>query len=236
MAAEESTGQLTIGELLSEHTITVKVGPDAKEYYIHKVLLVRHSGFFRGALSSSVFQSAEDGVVTLADIETGTFDGFAYWLYYREMKPKEQWNEAYPPSRYEYASYTNGSLCATTRLTHWYVFADRFLVPDFKKLLMGVAFNLFEHSLSWYKDVIYAWANLPHNSSFLRLVVDAHCKNWDPACDFYEEQSDIQALPGPFLYQVMRRQNECSKKGELCTLREQSEYDEPSGHEERRTN
>ncbi|KAF2846262.1 hypothetical protein T440DRAFT_355973, partial [Plenodomus tracheiphilus IPT5] len=53
--------------------IRIKVESAAKEYRIHKALLRRHSGYFRGALRYTNFAEGRLGIVTLRDIEIYTF-------------------------------------------------------------------------------------------------------------------------------------------------------------------
>jgi len=167
----------------------------------------------------------------LEDIDTGTFDAFAYWLYYQTLVSSDECDEEYPqPCLDEDKGCEHGRSSFGTRLTRWYVLADRFIVPDFKECLIDLALEEFQDQSPWYQAIIYAWTNLPEDSPFLRLLVDAHCHNWSIGSDERELQSNIDALPSCFLYRAMWRMKECHMKG-IPSLRERSGYDEPSKEE-----
>ena len=57
--------------VFSGPTVIVKVGPESKEYHVHKELLERHSGYFRGALGNPTFASAQDRSVNIGHVTTG---------------------------------------------------------------------------------------------------------------------------------------------------------------------
>lgn len=46
----------------------MEIGPQKKNYYIHKALLMQHSEYFRKALQGP-WKEAEEGVVRLDDVD-----------------------------------------------------------------------------------------------------------------------------------------------------------------------
>jgi hypothetical protein len=69
---------------------------------------------------------------------------------------------------------------------------------------VDIAFGEYSCIVSWSKDIIYAWANLSKSSPFLCLMEVTWCRNGSGG-NIGKAQLDIDALPGAFLYQVMRR-------------------------------
>ncbi|KAF1967551.1 hypothetical protein BU23DRAFT_411489, partial [Bimuria novae-zelandiae CBS 107.79] len=53
--------------------VTVEHEDDAREFHIHKALIMHHSEYFRGALRPDAFQEGETGEVTLRDIDPNAF-------------------------------------------------------------------------------------------------------------------------------------------------------------------
>ncbi|KAF2256667.1 hypothetical protein BU26DRAFT_558112 [Trematosphaeria pertusa] len=208
-------------DLLGQPTITVKVGPSAKEYHIHKPLLVRYSGFFRGALSSNAFKSAVDGVVILEDVEPGTFDAFAD----QDLAPLADWATKYPHP-YPDPRFEGEMWIATTRLTWWYVFADRFIVPEMQQYLIHLGIGVFSQYAPCCPDLTYAWKHLPTNSPFLRLLVDAYCENWYYRREKGEPQLNEDSLPRGCLLRIMRRLGDLWTRGVESAIRDQRDYDE----------
>ncbi|KAF2002694.1 hypothetical protein P154DRAFT_488166 [Amniculicola lignicola CBS 123094] len=181
--SSQSTEPPSFAEILADPTILVKVGPDAHEYHIHPRLLKYSSGYFSGALSSPVFKEAEGGVVPLSDIDPNHFNGFVSWLY-------------------------NGNteeVGSPLDLIHWYVVADRLLVPRMKNEVFDQLYEVHQKDPPLYEGVTFAFDNLPETDPLLKLLVDSHCINWTgPEIDKkYETASSIADLPASFLYRVM---------------------------------
>lgn len=60
--------------------VTIKVGPKAMSYSVHKDLLCHYSSYFRGALTGG-FAEARSHEITLVEEETWIFDIFVNFLY-----------------------------------------------------------------------------------------------------------------------------------------------------------
>jgi hypothetical protein len=54
--------------VVGEGVVVLKVGPDQKQYHIHKALLVHHSEYFRKALNGP-WKKATERVIKLEDVE-----------------------------------------------------------------------------------------------------------------------------------------------------------------------
>lgn len=51
--------------------VIIKIGPDSVPYHVHKSLLSHHSAYFDRAFKGN-WREAEDGVVTLEDVDCST--------------------------------------------------------------------------------------------------------------------------------------------------------------------
>ncbi|ORY08900.1 hypothetical protein BCR34DRAFT_569144 [Clohesyomyces aquaticus] len=140
----------TASAVFSSPIITITVGPpeSSKIYYIHKKRLLQHSGYFRGALSSSAFIEGSSGTITLSDIDPGVFE--------ENQKPVN-----------------GGKICGY--ITAVYCFAGRFLVPALKKDVMNTAHEYLRRHSGVAQTVAYACESLPSQSLFCHLLVDTRC-------------------------------------------------------------
>ncbi|TIA44181.1 hypothetical protein D6C79_06523 [Aureobasidium pullulans] len=74
------TGSLSSAKSFYSPIITVRVGPDKQEFYIHKGVLCSNSNYFAKALSGQ-FQEAKTNTVELDDVHVLLFKVFVAWLY-----------------------------------------------------------------------------------------------------------------------------------------------------------
>lgn len=93
-----------------------------------------------------------------------------------------------------------------------YVFADRFLVPVFRRAINNsLVETVFANACLTEADNILSWAqeafpNIPPNRPLLQLIVDQHCKHWKDCCE--RPGSGLKQYPVAFLVRTMRRQSE----------------------------
>ncbi|CAN9398345.1 unnamed protein product [Alternaria alternata] len=196
------------------NTIVVKVGPDGKEYNLHTVLLMHHSGYFRGALSGA-FKETDDGVVSLLDVDTDAFEVFVDWAYQGTLREDLE---------YIRHSYKSGLATACRA----YVLADRLLAPSLKSALIDAYFDKDIHNLDrWYPNcrrVIHAYEHLAENDPSLRLYVDLWAiSNIVDKMDAYDKVL-IPDLPHAFLVHLVRRMNEVGQKPLLRSKLERKHY------------
>ncbi|KAF2662293.1 hypothetical protein K491DRAFT_753396 [Lophiostoma macrostomum CBS 122681] len=190
---------LSFPDVLSQPTILIKVGEEGKEYRIHKPLLTSYSGYFRGALGSSNFKEAAEGVVTLADVEVSAFDGFARQLYGKAL---------HAPRKRKYHDYNDD----VSRIIKAYALADRLLAPAYKEVLIDAAYDSLSSEFPSHEDVAWAFDTLPANDKFLTLLVDAYCKKTSPNSDKKMRKAAMAVFPKEFLFRVMERMQETCVK------------------------
>jgi hypothetical protein len=77
-------------ETVSQPPILIKVGPEGRQFHVFKSLLIRYSDYFQAALrSSGTFKEAEDGIITLPDVDVETFEAFTAFLYSKLLSEKD---------------------------------------------------------------------------------------------------------------------------------------------------
>jgi hypothetical protein len=69
--------------------VTLVVGPDKKEFTVHKDLLVFYSDYFRAAFNGS-FVEATDRKIDLFDANQEAFEHFLTWLYTRKLASDDE--------------------------------------------------------------------------------------------------------------------------------------------------
>ncbi|KAI8934199.1 hypothetical protein NX059_008948 [Plenodomus lindquistii] len=182
--------------------VTVKIGADQKHYHVHQALAMHYSDYFRCALESKRFEEGKTGIVTLTDIETYTFEAFAYWLYRQALPKVEDWEEEFE------------AIYNTERaMIELYIFANRFLVPELMDIMSRLLFDSCKNSYISAEGINIAFEHLHCDDPMLRLLVDAYVLSWNPALDEYEGQDDLQRLPIAFFRRVTRRFVDLRDKG-----------------------
>ena len=108
-----------------------------------------------------------------------------------------------------------------------YVFADRFLAPEFRRtinnnVVVDIEFcSIFPEVSEILAMARIAFSSIPSNRPLLQLLVDQHCTFWKNCC---EEPSRLTDFPPAFLARVTRRlcellEDQCcrqSSSGERC--------------------
>jgi hypothetical protein len=181
--------------------VTVKIGPEHAMYRIHKALLVHHSNYFRKALRGS-WKEAEEGQVVLDDLEPAAFDVFVDWLYTKKIpETQQQWLTLEPNEDfYDYNCRMN-----MLRLKA-YVVADRLGSQELLEMINNNYVDDNCDSPPWYKEINYAFSNIPSNRRILKLIVAAHCTYSRPNDDKqWADQTELgDILPLEFLLQVLK--------------------------------
>ncbi|KAF2794732.1 hypothetical protein K505DRAFT_336660 [Melanomma pulvis-pyrius CBS 109.77] len=217
-AGQEDQPPRNIQEIFSQPTIVVKVGPNEEEFYIHKALVMKHSRYFRKELANDNFTKGKEGVVTLPDIEPWVFKIFIQWLYYQKLSPFEDWEDVYG-----FDTFYSPSLIVSMM----YVFADRFLVPNLRDIMVNVAVEeVFSFSEPMEEAITYAFQNLPLNSTYLQLLVDSWCKHWT-AYGMEDDDWSKLPVPGNFLRMVLQKYCLGRTVGQEKVVLNTSDYMEP---------
>lgn len=184
--------------------ITIDVGTEHAKYSVYAELIAYYSGYFKGTLNGK-WKEAEDRVIELPDIEPRVFDIFIDWLYSQKL-PKKTRDWLTPTPELEAGSHGHGQL-AERLMMKSYVFADRFLVPQFRVALYRYYANFCNSGGNppYYDAIIYAFDNLPPTSAMLTLLVRTHCAYWNEGSDTADngELELRQDLPQDFFFRIM---------------------------------
>ncbi|KAI4629163.1 uncharacterized protein J4E87_003424 [Alternaria ethzedia] len=175
----------------SEANAIIEVGPDRMKYHVQKAFLVHHSDYFHKALSGT-WKEAEDGVVTLVDVEPAIFNLFVEWLYTQQL----------PSSRSDYRRVADANFSEDVCKIRLYVFADRFAVPALRTAMNRqiVGERDVTSGLCWgVTQIAYAFDNLPTSDPVLDFLVDQYYTEWGGHSTFAE------GLPQEFLLRFFRR-------------------------------
>ncbi|KAL5388999.1 hypothetical protein DPSP01_002702 [Paraphaeosphaeria sporulosa] len=188
----------------SNNMITIDVGMEHAKYNVYAELITYYSGYFKGTLNGQ-WKEAEDRAIELPDIEPRVFDIFIDWLYTQNLPRKsEDWITPTPENKV--GSHGHGQL-AERLMMKSYVFADRFLVPQYRVALYKYYANFCNvgGNPPYYDAIIYAFDNLPANSAILTLLVRTHCAYWNEGSDTADngELELRQDLPQDFFFRVM---------------------------------
>ncbi|KAH3964080.1 hypothetical protein HBI73_034740 [Parastagonospora nodorum] len=201
-----SSPQLTtiLRSVLLEGTITLEIGPNRVEYHVHKALLVYHSEYFQRALEGP-WKETENGVFTLIDVQPTagkyTLNIFTHWLYCQTLPDGDDSSEWRQVAGGQEEENVAGMIQA-------YIFADRFLVPIFRRVINDKIIDYFDGGGMY--DIyripetgIEAFSNIPADRPVLQFLVDHYCEFWDGCC--HVEQFDPTKASPAFLARLVRR-------------------------------
>lgn len=159
-----------------QEMVTVKIGPQQKQYRIHKGLITYHSEYF-GSAYSGQWKEADEKDVVLEDIEPAIFDVFVQWLYTQDMPSVEEIErilKVYPEDE------EDGDPVITV-LTKSLVFGDRFLSPAFRR---GASRGIIEvlsadepGTFTIFTAVKFSFENLPEEHIINELFIDLYCSH-----------------------------------------------------------
>jgi hypothetical protein len=201
--------------------ITIDVGTEHEKYSVYAELIAYYSEYFKGTLNGP-WKEAEDRVIELPDIDPRVFDIFIDWLYTQKL-PKKTRDWIAPTPGLEAGSHGQGRL-AERLMMKSYVFADRFLVPQFRVAIYKYYANFCNSGGNppYYDAIIYAFDNLPPTSAILTLLVRTHCAYWNENSDTTDngELEARQDLPQEFFFRVMavasKMRDRSKAKGIAC--------------------
>ncbi|KAF2635856.1 hypothetical protein P280DRAFT_522630 [Massarina eburnea CBS 473.64] len=179
--------------------VNIIVGAEKKRFLIHKDIICHHSEYFRVAFNGE-WKEADDKDVVLEDVDAGMFGIFVSWLYTSKLPYGSDWLAAYRNCNKTSPVSNFGIL-----ILNACVLGERLLAQKFSQEAHNYYIDL--RSPSGYDEVIYAYKNLPEDSSILQMMVDTQCTYWDRH-DSKEDQSLHSQLPHKFLFDVMVRFSE----------------------------
>ncbi|KAH7345949.1 hypothetical protein BKA66DRAFT_576754 [Pyrenochaeta sp. MPI-SDFR-AT-0127] len=209
--------------------IVVEVGTTKTKYYVHRSLLIEHSEFFKKALSGQ-WKEAQEGVVTVDDVDCSTFDIFVNWMYTQRLpEDDDEWSNGLGRG----PRMIGEPILMRVKAM---VLGDRILAPVFEREVRhGLIRELVDERGLCYEPIIYAFANLPSEHPILDLMVDVHC------CDFVEsgdtktngELERRHRLPHEFLLRTMFRYARLMKDDSRETQLYACDYHETALKEEK---
>jgi hypothetical protein len=109
--------------------VTIIIGPDEKEFTVHKDLLVFYSDYFRVAFNGSFIEATEKKI-DLFDIDHKVFEYFHAWLYTRKLIPE------------------NNEPLKWADLIGLWIFGDRFQMPMLQNCIMDEIFAMYDRKES----------------------------------------------------------------------------------------
>ncbi|KAI4937144.1 uncharacterized protein J4E92_001871 [Alternaria infectoria] len=184
--------------------VIVEVGDTKTRYHVHRSLLVEHSEYFKKALNGP-WKEAQDGVVTLEDVECSTFSIFVDWVYSQSLPKKgSEWCDEENDMRL-----ANAQLARTKAL----VFGDRMLSPLFYRMVRDSLIDHLIEQTAYYEAVSYGFAHLPKDHAILDLFVESHCRVFGDSSDTAGNgELELRAsLPHDFLMRVILRYSQIAQ-------------------------
>ncbi|KAI2485654.1 BTB domain containing protein [Pyrenophora tritici-repentis] len=182
----------------SSALVIVEVGAEKTKYTVHRSFLTEHSEYFRKALTGS-WKEAQEGVVTLEDVDCDGFNIFVDWMYTRKL-PRI-------PVKHDDSDDSDDLGDSNISMLKALVPGDRILALNFHRAVRDAIIEDLIVNCPWYKAIIYGFANLPKDHPVLDLMVASHCLDYTDNDDT-KENGDFQRrsqLPVDFLIRVMLR-------------------------------
>lgn len=144
----------------SQGTVNIKVGPDERNFIVHRDLLRHHSPYFDGALGGS-FKESEGNLIRLPENKPDVFELFVGWLYAQRLDQQIDATE----------------LMTCRNLARHYVFADMRGVLRLKDavitvLIQGLKIHPLPNRHSILQEIPYIYANTAEKSLLRKLLVD----------------------------------------------------------------
>lgn len=241
---------------IDQTIVTIKIGPDAKDFHIHRELLCKASRYFQGTFKGE-FSEARDRVINLDDISVRTFETVQRWLYSGILLLPAD-SDAYldPNLHLEHPNFEVcddcGEVSRNDKVENWAfdlldvsVLADKYNFPSLWQETMINLQHLNEigGNLPSLEIVCQTYERRPEHSALCTYMVDMYVRRWDPkvkSCPTcYEEEVacfTADKLPRAFMFEVLVKSHHniddkafCSWKMDWC------DHHEHNGEEEIRS-
>lgn len=140
--------------LLTE-TAVFHIGPQQKDYIVHRQLLTLYSGFYDASLNGQ-FAERDAAIITQADTTPCVFERFRYWLYNGILYPLD----------------TPMKSIGAQELAEVYGLADLYIIPALKNAAID-AYKNFVTS-RWTMDTsasVFIFSRLPKGCAFQKLYL-----------------------------------------------------------------
>ncbi|CAD0056030.1 unnamed protein product [Aureobasidium pullulans] len=143
--------------VLSSEPAKIVVGPEEREFLIHKGLLCHYSEYFRGALSGS-FKEGLEGAVPMPQEDPYLFEIVVSWCYTRKLQDMAD---------------KAGSEMDYLDLINLWIFGDKHIIPALQNAVMDAFMQknaAVKHIPSCY--ILHIYENTMPRSQMRRVVID----------------------------------------------------------------
>lgn len=138
--------------------VSVKVGKEKQEFFVHKGLICHYSTYFKNAFTGE-FQEGHTGVVELANDSVAVFKAFYSWTYIRKL--------------FEPVSEVGKVPLTSEILTRLYVFGDARGIPSLKNASINALIDKIANEWNIPTPSIpYIYDNTPESCHLRKLAVD----------------------------------------------------------------
>lgn len=200
-------------------TIEVLVGPTEEAFYVHKILLVSRSPFFKAALTGG-WKEAKDGIVRLPEADVQSFEWFVYYLYTGQLNlkaiedsafesavelEKKEAAKANPSPEVHIDDFTTAVMRQKLILT--YGISEMLQCDILQNLVMDAfirSLSLEKHYLPDAGTVCLIFDSTQVHSPLRRLVVDSFV--YKGHCDIFGPKNfQLPVFPLEFIHQILRK-------------------------------
>lgn len=205
-----------------DDVVTVLVGEAEKKYSIHKKVVCKTSGFFRGALRAT-WREATSKIVRLPTVNATSFDIYVGWLYTGEIATgggdedgdNDGGQTGVDGPDHDHVGRRAQFNKTMPLLINCYVLGDMLLDFTFcntvtdETLRVGEVLNLVPRP----EHVQQMWEKVPHGSNHCRLYVDTLAVHCLP--DYYDRA--VADYPPEFVMEIAKV---CVREGDTMLSRE----------------
>ncbi|KAI9701544.1 MAG: hypothetical protein M1836_001600 [Candelina mexicana] len=208
--------QPTFEELYTKEVVCILVGPEKKEFRIHKGLLCHESPYFRAALTGG-FGEAHEGQVELPEDNTYEFGVFYKWIYTSKI--------------------FRDDISSAVKIAKLYIFADKRTIPNLKNLCINTLRDICtSESKNCDPALEFIYENTLPGSALRKFALDSSV--WNP--DLLHKQLKLYPLwyPREFLLHLavaLIEGSKTRKKEDAPYLKDICQYHDHSAGKDDRT-
>lgn len=171
----------------------IKVGPEKKEFWIHKGVLCRAGSFFQAALEGG-FKEALEQTIEMPEADVGAFKQFLVWLYSGQFPDP---------------------MASSTEEANWdlfvqlYIFAETYGIPALQNDSIDVLCKLWELGDMFPSDIIKkAYKATPSNSPLRKFMVDVGLDFWKISETDLFREDHLSRCPKEWLADLLMAQHD----------------------------
>lgn len=160
------------------------LGPQRRQFSVHKKLLCHQSPFFAKAFDGG-FEETVHGKMTLEEDDSYAFEIFLYWLYRGHLPPAKPIGD-----RGRNLAFSHGLLSITGGLAKFYLLADKYLLnDDVREEILNKVLEIRKlgQSFSDPKIITFLCHNTEDDDPPRRMVMDLACADYVKGNDFMKQ-------------------------------------------------